>query len=146
MTSKDQEVIITVGCRREMVRDRKLSTAIRNSYKLYRRTQGMEADLQEVKGFISGRARDFMTGEPGSVTFRTGGLVCRVTPRHEAVIPEEHVAAVRRLLGSRFRRLVRVKTRYLGLRELMDKPAEGVRELVELRELAPRVVWQQVGK
>jgi hypothetical protein len=121
------------------LRDSRLSSAIRKAFEHHLKEKEAAPELREARGLIAGRAKDFLDGKRGSVSFEVGGLSLSVTPRYEAVIDEENVKEVRRLLGPRFRELVKVKKRYVGSSGLLDD-AE-VRKLVSLRELSPSFRW-----
>lgn len=151
-TKGSDRVVVRRGRRREVIRDRKLSFALRRAFELYQQARAFERELSGVKEVIAARARDF-TGPKGAVSFETDGLACGVRTTPEAVIPEENVVEVRRLLGRRFYDLVRVKKKYLGSARLLDGGPGGeghaefeeVRKLLVIKESAPRITWQAAG-
>lgn len=141
-TKRSDEVLVSIGRRTEAIRDRELAHALRKSHELYRKSREAEPHMTAAKELIAARAEEFLGEGQGSVHFENDGLACRVTTRTEVLIPEENLVEVRRLLGRRFRDLVRVKTRYVGTRELLYGADEEVRELIDLRRLCPRFTWQ----
>lgn len=142
LRNEEAQVVVKKGRQRQVVRDGPLSAAIRRAYALTRRVRAVEEELSQARQLIHRRAGEFL-GTSGTVSFEASGVTCKVTARYEAVIPEDKLAEVRRLLGRRFRDLVRVKTRYLATRQLLEEAAERgeFRELITLRELSPQLTW-----
>jgi hypothetical protein len=138
-TRRSEEVTVKRKGSLRRVRDRRLSTAIRTAFEHHLRARELEPSLREARGLIAERAREFLGDGRGSVSFMVGGLSLSVTPRYEAVIEEENIMEVRKLLGGRFCRLVRVKRRYLGSSDLLEDAL--VRRFINLRELSPTFRW-----
>jgi hypothetical protein len=139
-TINGDEVLVKRGGSIRRVRDRRLSSAIKKVFRQHVRAKALEPEVREARGVIAGRAGDFLGGERGSVCFVVGGITLSVTPRYEAVIPEENVAEVRKILGRRFGSLVSVRKRYMGTRGLMDD--ERVGKLLSVKELSPSLRWE----
>jgi len=140
--SRGSEVVVIRGRVRQVIADSRLSSAIKKAFALYQQAKAVEPELSEARNFIAERARDFM-GEGGTVSLQAGGITCTVTARYEAVIPEDNLKEVKRLLGRRFNELVRVRKKYLGSRLLIDEAAsdERIRKLLTVRQLSPQFKW-----
>jgi hypothetical protein len=143
LSRKSTEIIVTSGTIQEAIRDRKLSSTIRRAFELYRNASAVEQELSLARDFIAARARDILGRPRGSVSFSTGDLTCRVTSRLEAVVPNENVSMLRKLLGRRFNELVRTSKKYVGSMKLLDFEDSDVSGLLSVRELSPRFNWRQ---
>lgn len=127
------EVVFVAEGKMRRLKDEALSAALVRAVELQGMMRELEPEYSELREFISTRAKR-AARKGGSVSFRSSGVVCTVSPRLEAVVPEENVAALRRLLGRRFGELV--KTRHSGSLALLEE--RGIRELLVLKELSPR--------
>ncbi len=137
-----KDALITVRKRGEghQINDPGLSAEIRRAYGLWRRIKALEAELSEAKALIVRRAEDLRAGGH-TVAFETEGITCTVAMRYEAEIPEKNLRELRRLLGRRFKDLVRVKTRYSGTSRLVGEAGQEVLGLLRLRRLSPQFKW-----
>lgn len=141
MSLKNGEVLIVIGNENKRVRDRRLSLAVRKGFSLQKRAAEIEADLASIKSLISKRAKDALEGQKGSVSFQTGRLTLRVSPRLETVVPEENVSKLRGLLGKSFRQFVRVKKIYTGSPALIGGADSRISKLITVKQLRPRFNW-----
>jgi hypothetical protein len=144
LTTKDVAVAVRQGGQRRKINDPGLSDALRRSYALWRRLKAFEAELSEAKGLIAKRAEE-LSGGGSTVSFDAGDVTCTVTFRHEAVIPEENVAELKKLLGRRFKDLVRTKVRRLATSRLVGEADDGTLSLIRLRRLSPQLKWGTRG-
>lgn len=143
MSLLTEDVFVVTGNEKKRVRDRGLSVTLRRGFELAKRVSELEAELSALRGLMAKRAHDVLRGRRGSVAFSTGSLTLRVTSRQEAVVPEENVGALRRLLGRRFKELVRVKKICTGSTKLIDGADREVLRLIHVRQLSPRFDWQR---
>lgn len=143
LTTKDIAVAIRQGGKQRRITDPGLSDALRRSYALWRRMKSCEAELSEAKHFIATRAEEL--GGGSTISFAVGDVICTVTLRHEAIIPEGNVAKLRKLLGRRFRDLVRTNVRHLATSRLVGVADEGTLSLIRLRRLSPQFKWAMKG-
>jgi hypothetical protein len=144
LTTKDVAVAVRQGGQRREINDPGLSDALRRSYALWRRLKAIEAELSEGKGLIAKRAEEF-SGGGSTVSFDAGDVTCTVTFRHEAVIPEDNVAELKKLLGRRFKDLVRTKVRRLATSRLVGEADGDTLSLIRLRRLSPQLKWGTKG-
>jgi hypothetical protein len=137
-----KDALITVRKRGEghQINDPGLSAAIQRAFDLWRRVKALEAELSEAKALIVRRAEDLRAGGH-TVAFEARGITCTVAMRYEAGIPEENIQELKRLLGRRFKDLVRVKTRYSGTSRLVGEAGLEVLRLLRLRRLSPQFKW-----
>jgi hypothetical protein len=144
LATKDVAVAIRQGGDRRRINDPELSDALRRSYALWRRLKACESELSGAKRLIAKRAEE-LGGGGSTVSFDAGDVTCTVTLRHEAVIPEENVAKLRKLLGRRFKDLVRTKVRHLATSRLVGEADGGTLSLIRLRRLSPQLKWGMKG-
>ncbi|MEW6115356.1 MAG: hypothetical protein AB1553_00440 [Nitrospirota bacterium] len=104
----------------------RLADTIRSARGLTIEMKSLEPALKEYRDYIASVAKDYIDAS-GTLTFIIDGIRCKVTFGYECVIPEEHVAEVRRLLGERFDDLVRTKITHSGTSKLIDMAADGDR-------------------
>jgi hypothetical protein len=140
---KTGEVIIVVDKEERQVRDRGLSLALKKGFELQKRAERIEADLDAIKALVSKRAHDALRGQRGSVSFQTGRLTLKVSSRQEAMVPEENISKLRRLLGRRFQELIRVKNIYTGSPKLIALADARISKLINIKKLRPRFNWQK---
>lgn len=127
--------------------DPELAAALRRAFALWGRLKAIEAELSEAKDEIARRAEELSSPAGGyTVTFEAGGAACSVSMRHEALVPEENVPALRRLLGRRFRDLVRTRTRHAATSRLVREAGDEVLALLNLRRLSPQFRWEALSK
>ncbi|GAB4389021.1 MAG: hypothetical protein Kow0025_11840 [Thermodesulfovibrionales bacterium] len=128
----------------DAVVDPELAEALSSALALRERAEEVERELAERKALIAERARRF-TGEAATVTFAAGGVACRVARRFEAEVPEGSVGALRRLLGGRFRDLVRTKTRRMATKALLEEAARrgDLAGHIAVRELSPQFTFSR---
>ena len=143
MSLKIGEVFIVVGKEGKRVRDRGLSLAMKKGFALQKRAEELEANLDAIKALMAKRAQDALRGQKGSVSFQTGRLTLKVSSRQEAVVPEENISKLRRLLGKRFPQLVRMKKIYTGSSKLIDGADKKVSSLIHIKDLRPRFNWKK---
>lgn len=127
----------------------RLADTIRSARTLSLEIKSLEPALKEYKEQIAGVARDYIDAA-GTLTFIVDGTPCKVAFGYECVIPEEHVAEVRRLLGERFDDLVRTKITYNGTSKLIDMAADGDRGkaiagCLVIKEKTPRVSFEEAA-
>lgn len=140
------EALVTVrqgGTGRRII-DPDLSETLRTAYGLWRRLKTLEAALSGAKEKIARRAGE-LSAQGSTVTFETGGMTCTVTLRHEALVPEENLPELKRLLGRRFRDLVRTRTRHAATSRLVSEAEEEVLGLLRIRPLSPQFKWGSQG-
>lgn len=140
----ERESLVTVRRNggEDPIADPELRGAILRAFELKAKADEVERELSEKRALIAGRARRLQGGS-GTVTFLARGLSLRVSRRFEASVPAEAVSALRRLLGGRFRDLVRVKTRHLATKALVEEAArrEDLQGHITVRELSPRFTF-----
>lgn len=140
LTTKGVAIGIRQGGDLRRIIDPELSDALRKSYALWRKLKACEAELSVAKRLIVKRAED-LSGGGSTVSFDAGDVTCTVTLRHEAVIPEENVTKLKKLLGRRFRDLVRTKVRHMATSRLVGEADNGMLSLIRLRRLSPQLKW-----
>jgi hypothetical protein len=133
--------VIRGGLRRS-ISDPGLLDAIKTAHTLWQELGELESRLAEAKGIIAQRAQELMEGG-ATVSFETGGLRCTVTIRHEAVVPEENVQELRKLLGRRFRDLVSTRVRHTATSRLVHEADDDTLSLIRLRRLSPQFKWSE---
>lgn len=140
LNTKDALVTVRKHGEGHQINDPGLGDAIRRTYGLWRRVKALEAELSEAKALIVRRAEDLRAGGH-TVAFETKGITCTVAMRYEAEIPEENLRELKKLLGRRFKDLVRVKTRHSGTSRLLGEAGLEVLGLLRLRRLSPQFKW-----
>jgi hypothetical protein len=143
MSLLTEDVFVVTGHERKRLRDRGLSTALRRGFELEKRISKLEAELSVLRGLMARRAHNVLRGQKGSVSFQTGRLTLRVSSRQETVVLEENVRELRRLLGRRFKELVRVKKIYTGSAKLVNGADREISRLIHVRQLSPRFNWHR---
>ena len=138
--SVEAEVVVRQGRARRTVNDKGLGRAIERAFGLSQRIKELEAEMQESRSHIARRAAD-LSGGGSTITLSSGGVACTVSRRFEAQVPEGNLAALKKILGRRFRELVNVRTRHTACRQLIKEAPEGALELLLLRELSPQFRW-----
>jgi DNA-binding protein YbaB len=145
LTSEEDLVTIRKNGATRAEADPELAGALRRAFALWARLGELEAELSEIKEEIARRAEE-VSGPSGgggaTVTFEAGGAACTVSMRHEALVPQENVPALRRLLGRRFRDLVRTKVRHTATSRLVREAGEEALSLIKLRRLSPQFRWR----
>ncbi len=141
LTAGDAAVVVTRGREAREITDPRLAGSVQRAYGLQQSLRELEAELRQEKAYIGRRAWD-LAGGGSTVSLQAGGVRCTVTLRHEAAVPEENIAALRKLLGRRFRELVRVRTSYAGTRRLVEEAGAEVLSLLRLRRLSPQFRWE----
>jgi hypothetical protein len=138
-TTQD-EVVVKKGRQKEVIRDAFLAEAVVKCAGLVDDMKDLEPSIKEYKATITRRAKDFLDRR-GTVTLIAGRVKCKVTMRYECVVPEDKVAELRRILGKRFKDLVRVQTKYTGTQVLVDEAAEGgvPKKLLQVKDLSPQI-------
>jgi hypothetical protein len=144
LTTKDVTVAVRQAGQRRTINDPELSDAVRRAYILWRRLKTLEAELSEAKGLIARRAEE-LGGGGSTISFGAGDVTCTITSRHEALIPEENVVKLKKLLGRRFKDLVRTKVRYLATCRLVEEAGNEALSLMRLRRLSPQFKWGTKG-
>lgn len=143
LNCKERELVVRRGKKEKVIRDSHLVEAIQNCRRLTSQLKEIEPLLRDCKSIIFDYARSLLD-EGGTLTFHVAGISCKVTLRYEALIPEDNVPELKSLLGSRFKDLVRVQTRYVCSQALADYAEQkGITRLIELKELTPQLRWQE---
>lgn len=140
----EAEVVVRQGRAQRTVNDKGLSRAIERAFGLSQRIRELEAEMLESRAHIARRAAD-LSGGGSTITLSAGGVACTVTRRFEAQVPEGNLAALKKILGRRFRELVNVRTRHTAGRQLIKEAPAGALELLRLRELSPQFRWSGRG-
>jgi len=122
------------------VEDAGLSRSLARAFALWRSLKSTEAEFSREKEAIFRRAGE-IAGGGSAATIESEGVSLTITPRHEALVPEENVPALRRLLGRRFKDLVRTRTRHLATGRLLGEAGPEVLALLELNALSPQFRW-----
>ncbi|MBI4824773.1 MAG: hypothetical protein HY805_11195 [Nitrospirae bacterium] len=140
---KDNRVVVKMGRKERVIQDKALAGVIKGCKELVSELRGIEPELSKYKNHIVGCAKRFM-GTSGTLCFIVDDVSLKVTLRHEAVIPPENISEIKRLLGQRFRDLIRVKHRYVCSQNLLlELKEKGLESLMELKELSPQLTWQE---
>jgi|GEM_PF-1977575 len=135
-------VRVTGGGPDREVEDPELAVAIEAAYSDWKKIRALEEGLARTRALIAARAEALKTAGCQSVSLESGGLRCTVSLRHEALVPEENVPALRLLLGRRFRDLVRTKVRHTATSRLVAEATEDALSLIRLRRLSPQFTWR----
>lgn len=143
MSLKTGDVSVVIGSKNRRIRDRDLSLAMKKGFTLQKRAAEIEAELEAIKALVAKKAQDALRGQKGSVSFQTGRLNLRVSTRQEALVPEENVSRLRRLLGKTFHQLVREKKAYICSSKLIDGADSRISKLINIKQLKPRFNWQK---
>lgn len=121
---EQKKVVVKMGKEKRVITDLELANAIKFGIGFYRSLKEIEPQLKKQKSIIATKAKAYIN-DKGTVTFiiddeEWGVVECKVTFQYEAVISEEHIEEVKRILGKRFNDLVRVKTIYSATPKLID--------------------------
>ena len=139
-----EPVIVRQGlCRTKLV-DPALYGAIRRAYELQAQLRALEPGLKEAKALIAARTEALAPSGRGmamTVTLEAGDMLCTISRRHEALVPEENVRKLRKILGRNFSSLVRERKKLTATRELVSTAGDEALELLTLKELAPQFRW-----
>jgi len=137
------KVVIKQGREQTDFFDVDLAEAVRAYRRLKADMAAFEPTIGQLKEQIVAKARRQLNGK-GTVRFIVDDKPLKVTFGYACVIPEEHVAKVRELLGERFIDLVRVKTEYSGTQTLIDLASDAdekhpVRAYLVIKEESPKL-------
>jgi hypothetical protein len=144
---KGVETTVTViqGGSKSRIRDPELARAVSGAHSLWLRMRELEAELAKARAIIAGRAGELVDSGV-TVSFESGGIRCTVAFRREATVPEENVAALKKLLGRRFKDLVRTKVSYTATRRLLEQAGDDELGLIRVRQLSPQFKWSSEGR
>jgi hypothetical protein len=140
LTTKENTVTVTSGRRKSSIVDAELADAVGRAHSIWLGLRDLEARLSDAKAIIARRAEELRGGR-ATVSLQAGGVRCTVSVRHEALVPEENVQALRKLLGRRFRDLVRKRVHYSATSRLIEQAEDDVLSLIRLRRLSPQFRW-----
>lgn len=146
------EIIVKLGHKeKRVINDRELYGAVELAVGFMRTLKEIEPQYKAQKEVIARKAKSFID-DKGTVTFLVdtegwGLIECKVTFQYEAVIPDDKVKEVKRILGERFNDLVRTKTTYYATKNLIklatdaDKGKE-LAECIVVKEKAAQISFK----
>ncbi len=147
---EEREVIVRCGKKEIVIKDATLAEIIENAYEVDTHLKTIKEIAQGYKKEIAEKAKDFL-GDKGTVRFiietEEGEIIeCKVTFQYEAIIPNEDVEEVRKILGERFEDLVRVKTVYVATPKLIELAADAdkgqeLRQYIIVKEKAAQITF-----
>lgn len=151
-TEQGKEVLVKMGLKeKRVIKDTELAEAVELAVGFYRALKDIEPQFKTQKAVIAKKAKNYID-DKGTVTFIVDteeyGLVeCKVTFQYEAVIPQEHIEEVKRILGSRFDDLIKTKTTYVATPKLIELATDAdrgkeVAQYIFIKEKAAQISFK----